>query len=273
MCAVVCLIPIINVLAVSLSSSTAAGAGEVYLWPVQFTTKAYEFVLAKTEFWLSFIVTIKRVILGTSINMLLSILIAYPLSKETKDFRLRTPIVWFFVLTMLFSGGLIPTYMIVKDTGLIDSIWSLILPNAVNVFNVILLLNFFKNLPKELEEAAFIDGAGHWTILWKIFIPLSMPAIATLIVFTVVGHWNSWFDGMIYMNNSSNYPLQTYLQTLVVQTNSPIMSKANALLLRVISERTVKSAQIFIATIPVFLLYPFLQRHFMAGIVLGGVKE
>ncbi len=268
-----CLLPIIHVLAISLSSSTAASAGEVSFWPVEFNLISYSFVLKKTEFWRSLIVTFKRVILGVTVNMILTIITAYPLSKDKKDFRARMVYVWIFVFTMLFSGGLIPTYMVVRSLGLLDKIWALILPGALPVFNVVLLLNFFRSLPREIEESALIDGASHWKILWLIYVPISLPAIATLIVFSIVGHWNSWFDGMIYMNNASKYPLQTYLQTLVVQPSSQIMTKATAEMLRHISERTVKSAQIFIGAIPVLMVYPFLQKYFMTGIVLGSVKE
>ncbi|HEY0827530.1 MAG TPA: carbohydrate ABC transporter permease, partial [Bacilli bacterium] len=195
-----CLLPLIQVFAISLSSSSAATAGLVKLWPVDFTLKSYEFILHKPAFIRSFGVTIERVILGVSLNMLLTLLIAYPLSKKKGKFHFRTFYAWYFVFTILFSGGLIPWYMTIEAVGLMDSIWALILPGAVPVFNVILLLNFFSGLPKELEESAFIDGAGYWTALWRIYAPLSLPALATLTLFSIVGHWNAWFDGLILMN-------------------------------------------------------------------------
>ncbi len=268
-----CLLPFIHVLAVSFSSSYAAMAGGVKLWPVEFTTKSYEFVIQKPEFFRSVEITCVRVALGLVVNMLLTILTAYPLSKEKKDLKLRIVYVWIFVFTMLFSGGLIPWYLTIKTAGLIDSVWALVLPGALPVFNVILLLNFFRGLPKELEESAFIDGAGQWKILWRIYVPLSIPALATILLFTIVGHWNAWFDGLILMNSPRKYPLQTYLQTLVIQSNSQILSQASARLLKSISDRTVKSAQIFLGALPVLLLYPFLQKYFITGLVLGSVKE
>jgi putative aldouronate transport system permease protein len=181
--------------------------------------------------------------------------------------------VWIFFLTMLFSGGLIPNYMLVKQLGLQDTLWALVLPGSVPVFNVILLLNFFRGIPKELEDAAQIDGAGHWTILWRIFVPISLPVLATITLFSVVGHWNSWFDGLIYMNKLENYPLMSYMQSMIIQGN-PMrsMSKEERTYFLSISDRTVKAAQIFIAAIPILLVYPFLQRYFVKGIVLGSVK-
>jgi putative aldouronate transport system permease protein len=268
-----CVLPVLHTLAISFSSSSAAAAGYVTLWPVEFTWKSYEFVIAKPEFLTAMGITVLRVLLGVAINMLLTIIIAYPLSKEARVFRWRTVYVWFFVFTILFHGGLIPTYMVVKNLGLIDTIWALVLPGAVPVFNVILLLNFFRTLPKELEEAAAIDGAGHGTVLWRLFVPLSLPALATIILFTIVGHWNSWFDGLIYMNRPEHYPLQSYLQTVVIQNDLSLLSSTDLELLQTISDRTTKAAQIFLAALPVLVVYPFLQRYFVKGIVVGSVKE
>ncbi len=180
------------------------------------------------------------------------------------------------MFTILFNGGLIPWYMTIKATGILDTIWALILPGAVQVFNCILLLNFFRGLPKGLEEAAFVDGANHVKILFRIFVPLSTPALATVALFTIVMHWNSWFDGMILMNSPDKYPLQSYLQTVVVKLNTSSFASIDpvqAKLLNQISDRTVKAAQIFMATLPILLVYPFLQKYFMSGIVLGSVKE
>lgn len=271
--ALLCLFPLLHVLAISFSSANAAAAGNVVLWPVDFTTKAYEFAFGRPEFGRAFLVSIQRVVLGTAVNMVLTVLVAYPLSKETADFRWRTVYVWIFVLTMLFSGGLIPLYMVVRETQLLNSIWALILPNAVPVFNVVLLLNFFRNLPQELEEAALMDGASHWRILWEIYLPLSKPALATLTLFTVVFHWNSWFDGLIFMNSPANYPLQSYLQTLLQQDLFTFSGTGmDQRMLQLVSDQTLRAAQIFLAAIPILIVYPFLQRYFVKGIVLGSVK-
>ena len=269
-----CLFPLIHVLAVSFSSSWAAAGGLVKLWPVAFTWSSYEYVMNKPEFIASLFVSVKRVILGVGINMLLTILSAYPLSREKKDLRMRNVYSWFFIITILFSGGLIPWYMTISKLGMVDSIWALVLPGAIPVFNILLLMNFMRQLPKEIEESVFLDGAGHWTNLWRIQVPLSMPAIATLILFTTVGHWNSWFDGLILMNHPKNYPLQSYLQTIVttIEQRMTNMTVGDVEMLSEINDRTTKSAQIFLAALPILCVYPFLQRYFMSGIVLGSVK-
>lgn len=268
--------PFVNVLSLSLSNKSAAAAGLVKLWPVGFTLSSYEFVFHRVEFFVALGVSVERVLLGMAISMFVIVLAAYSLSKEEKAFPGRTLYAWLFVFTILFNGGLIPWYMTIKATGILDTIWALVLPGAVQVFNCILLLNFFRGLPKALEEAACIDGANHWTILWRVYIPLSTPVLATVILFTIVGNWNSWFDGLILMNSPNHYPLQSYLQTVVVKIDSSTFANIDptqARLLSEVSDRTVKAAQIFMATVPVLFVYPFLQKYFMAGIVLGSVKE
>ncbi|GIO54757.1 MULTISPECIES: carbohydrate ABC transporter permease [Paenibacillus] len=269
---VLCLLPLVHVLSVSFSSSAAAMGGLVKLWPVQFTPNAYEYVLKKPEFLTALWITLKRVVLGVSISMFLTILTAYPLAKEKSKFKWRTMYAWLLVLTMLFNGGLIPWYMTIKSLGMLDSIWALVLPGAVPVFNVILLLNFYRGLPKELEESAFMDGAGHWTTLWRIYAPLSLPALATIGLFTIVSHWNSWFDGLILMNSPENYPLQSYLRTIIVGQDLTMLTSTDLSLLQDLSEQTVKTAQIFLGALPIILVYPFLQRFFIKGIVMGSVK-
>lgn len=268
-----CLLPLIHVLAVSFSSSAAAQGGYVKLWPVDFTLNSYTFVLKKPEFFRSISVTLERVAIGVTLNMVLTILVAYPLSKEVRKFRWRTLYAWIFVITILFSGGLIPLYMTIKYTGIMDTVWALVLPAAVPVFNVILLLNFFRGLPKELEEAVFMDGAGHWVTLWKLFVPLSLPALATITLFATVHHWNSWFDGLIFMNSPEHYPLQSYLQTVVINRDLSLVSSSDMKSLTEVNDRTAKAAQIFLGALPILFVYPFLQRFFMKGIVLGSVKE
>lgn len=269
-----CLVPFIHVIAVSLSSNSAVSAGMVGLWPVKFTAFSYEYLIQKTQFWNAFFVSVQRVLLGGLVNMFFIVTISYPLSKEKSQFRFRSIYVWYFFFTALFSGGLIPQYMLVYKLNLIDSIWSLILPTSVGVFNVVLMLNFFRQIPRELEEAALVDGAGHLRTLVQIFIPCSLPAIATLSLFTIVGHWNAWFDGLLYCNRVENYPLQSYLQTVIVGLD---FSKSTTIAndydkLKELSDRTLKSAQIIIATVPILCVYPFLQKYFVSGIVVGGVK-
>jgi putative aldouronate transport system permease protein len=270
--ALLCAFPIVHILALSLSSATAAASGRVTIWPVEFTTQSYQFVLESAAFGKSFMISLLRVLVGTPVNMILTILVAYPLSRSRDQFRMRDFFVWFFFITVLFSGGLIPWYMVIQQTGLIDNFWALIIPGALPVFNVILLVNSFRGIPKELEEAAAMDGAGHWTNLFQILIPLSLPVLATVTLFVVVGHWNSWFDGLILMNSPDKYPLQSYLQTVVVNLDPRMLTERDLDLLKIISNRTTRAAQIFVAMVPILMIYPFLQRYFTSGIKLGSVK-
>nr|WP_276576358.1 carbohydrate ABC transporter permease [Caldicoprobacter algeriensis] len=270
--AALCLIPLINVFAVSLSSPSRATAGEVWLWPKDFTMEAYKYVMRSSDFWRAMFVSIERVVLGTAIGMLMTIMCAYPLSKKSDVFRARKIYVWIFFFTMLFNGGLVPTFLVVYYTGLLDSIWALVIPGAVNTWHIILMLNFFRSMPVELEEAAFLDGASHWNILWRIFVPLSKPAIATITLFTIVGHWNAWFDGLLYMRKSYNYPLQTYLQSLLTIDISKFLTQEQQNIVAKLSPKTIRSAQVFIAAFPVLCVYPFLQKYFTKGLVLGSVK-
>jgi len=264
----------VNILAISFSSSAAVNAGRVTFWPVDFTLSSYKYILQNNQFIQSFGTSLLRVVLGVSVNLLFTILVAYPLSKEATSFRSRTVYAWIFVFTMLFSGGLIPGYLIVKEMGLLDSIWSLIIPGAVPIFNVLLMLNFFRGLPKELEEAAWMDGAGHLRTLWSVYLPVSMPSIATITLFALVGHWNAWFDGMIYMRSPEHYPLATYLQSILQQVSiqTENITFEQAALLNQISDRTTQASQIFLSIIPILAIYPFLQRYFVHGLVVGSVK-
>ncbi|MBQ4900243.1 carbohydrate ABC transporter permease [Paenibacillus sp. Marseille-P2973] len=269
------IIPFIHLLSISLSSNTAAMAGEVKLWPVGFTWDAYAYLGEKVEFFRSLGVSVKRVVLGSLVNMFLVFITAFPLSKSNDQFKFRTVYVWIFAITMFFGGGLIPTYIIVKNTGLMDSIWALILPGALNVWNMVLMLNFFRNIPKELDEAATIDGAGHWRVLWQIYLPVSLPSIATIGLFTIVGHWNAWFDGILYLNSPEKYPLQTYLSTLIMSLNAQMssMSVEQLKVMENLSEKTIRTAQIFMGALPIMVVYPFLQKYFVKGMTVGSVKE
>lgn len=271
--ALLCVLPLVYLLALSFSSNNAAATGMVKLWPVEFTWKAYDFILSKPEFVTSLLVTLKRVVLGVTINMVLTVLVAYPLSKDSSALKGRTFYVWIFVFTMLFNGGIIPLYMTIRSLGLLDSIWALVLHHAVPVFNIVILLNFFRNLPKELEEAALMDGASHWRILWTIYLPLSAPSLATVTLFSTVAQWNAWFDGILFMNSPENYPLQSYLYTIVVGLDTLIKSSIDLEVIHLVSDRTAKAAQIFLGALPILVLYPFLQRYFTKGIVMGSVKE
>jgi putative aldouronate transport system permease protein len=270
--AVLCILPLIHVLAVSFSDKAAADSNLVTFLPVNFTFDAYLETFNNPKFFNSLWVSIMRTLVGTSLGMLVTTLVAYPLSKDSKVFKGRNIYVWFFLFIMIFDAGLVPTYIVIQKLGLIDSFWVLILPSLVNVFNIILMLNFFRSLPKELDEAAIMDGATDFSILFRIYIPISLPSIATLSLFTMVFHWNNWFDGMLYMTSTDKWPLQTLIQTIVVQQDFS-QTGINAEAISQLSNRSVKTAQIFIAMLPILLVYPFLQKYFVKGLVLGSVKE
>ncbi|HET6487901.1 MAG TPA: carbohydrate ABC transporter permease [Spirochaetia bacterium] len=275
--ALVCIAPFINLLAVSFSNKVAVSGGEVTFYPIGFTLMSYQFITGTSKFVQSVLVSLERTAIGLPINLLLIILTAYPLSKSRKDFRARNVFSWFFVVTILFNAGLIPSYMIVRYTGLIDHLWALILPGALPVFSMLVVMNYLRSLPKELEEAAYIDGASHLQTLIRIVLPVATPTIATVALFSFVGHWNSWFDGMIYMNKVQHYPLQTYLQTVVVNPeeffrNNTDRSGNLAKYLALLSARTTGAAQLFLAMVPILCVYPYLQRYFTTGLVLGSVK-
>lgn len=272
-----CILPFINLLAVSFSDKTAVAANAVTFWPVGFNTAAYDFILSNDQFLRALWISVQRTVLGVLVNIALIVFTAYPLSKSKQDFRLRNVFSWYFVVTILFSGGLIPTYMVVKYTGIMDTIWALILPGAVQVFNMLVVMNYMRSLPKELEEAAYIDGAGHFQTLFNVILPVCTPTLATVTLFSFVGHWNSWYDGMIYMNTVEKYPLQTYLQTIVINPeaffrNATNISAELGNFLNLVSARTTNAAQLFLATIPILCVYPFLQKYFTTGLVMGSVK-
>lgn len=269
--ACLCFFPIMHILALSLSDDTAVSSGQVMLLPVNFTIEAYKYVMKDPVFFKAMSKSLLRVILGVGFGVFMSVLAGYPLSKTTRQFHARQYYVWFFMITMVLGGGLIPTYLVVAKLGLINTIWALILPGAVNTFNIILLQNYIKSLPDEIMESAYVDGAGHWCNLFKIVLPLSKPVLATLVLFTAVNHWNAWFDGMIYFNKIEDYPLQSYLRTVVVEIDMSLVTNPEDVLTGV-TQKSNRSAQIFIAMAPILCVYPFLQKHFAGGIVMGSVK-
>ncbi|RTE08280.1 carbohydrate ABC transporter permease [Paenibacillus whitsoniae] len=267
------LAPVLHTIAVSFSDNAKAAGGLVKLWPVGFNFASYQKIIVEPHFINSFFVSVKRVLLGGSINFVLTVLMAYPLSKSEKEFPYRGVYTWFLLFTMLFSGGIIPLYLTVKTLGMFNTLWALVLPGAVPVFNVVLLMNFFRNMPKELSEAGYMDGAGPWFMLLKVFLPLSLPSLATVTLFSIVGHWNSFFDGMIFMRSVEYYPLQTYIQQLVVQLNTIDLDSTQAALLEKVSDKTLNAAKIVVSMTPILIIYPFLQKYFIHGIMLGSVKE
>ena len=270
--ALFCLAPMVYMLAVSLSDNAQVVAGNVTFWPKKFTTATYEYLLGYQAFWKSMGISVVRTALSLVFTLTLTVLSAYPLSKSPKKFYGRSIFAWYFFIPMLINGGLIPTYMIVSRLGLIGSLWSLILPSAVTVFYVMLLLNFFRGLPEELEEAALLDGAGQWTILFHVFLPLATPALATIAVYCSLAQWNEWFNGIIYMKTPSQYPLMSYLQATVLNVDMESLSAEEQQKMASIGSDTYQAAQLFIAALPMLCIYPFMQKYFTKGLVMGSVK-
>lgn len=271
---IICVLPLFNVVALSFSGKEAAIAGKVSFWPVEPTLASYEYLLQDSRFFDAFGVSVKRVLLGGAINLILSLFMAYSLSMDTDRFPARNRYMWLLIFCMLFNAGVVPWYFAVHYTGIMDTIWALVLPGAVPVFNVILLMNFFRNLPPAVRESAELDGAGEFSLLFKIYIPLAKPAIATITLFSIVSHWNNFFDGMLLINTSSKVPLQTYIQALTIRTSDmSTMGLSAEQMMALMSQRTFNAAKIVVSTVPILLIYPFMQRYFIAGITLGSVKE
>lgn len=259
--------PVLNLVGVSLSD--AASVSSVIVFPRGITFDAYAYVFQKSFLVRSFFISVARVIVGTAIQTVVTVFTAYALSKPDSLFRGRTVYAWFFFLAMIFDGGIIPFYMMVKQLNMLDSFFSLVVPSAVQVFNIILLLNFFKQLPKELEESAMLDGAGYALLLWKVIVPVAKPAIATGVIFGMVGHWNAWLDGMMFMKLPEDYPLQTYVQSVIAGGNvtSGVSDFSDK-----ISDRNTQAALITVAMLPMVLSYPFMQKYFEKGLIVGSVK-
>ena len=268
-----CLLPLWYTLCISLSGKAAVAGGQVSLWPVDFTLSSYEAIMKDAGFLRAAGISFGRVVLGTAFSLTVILLMAYPLSKSVREFRYRNLFMWILIFCYLFNGGLIPWYITMKNYGMINTMRGLVLAGGVPVFNVILVMNFFRNIPKSLEEAAIVDGAGEWMILLKVVIPVSKPVIATVTLFTVVNYWNEFFQGLVLSTTEEMYPLQTYIQQLVVTLNMTNMTLEQYQKASQLSNQSLNAAKIFVALVPVLAIYPFLQKYFITGITLGAVKE
>lgn len=272
----ICFIPVWNMVCYSFSSAVAIQQRKVSIIPVDFNLDAYAKILSDEQFWVSFWISVKRVGLSLILNVVLIVLMAYPLSKSSIDFRGRNVYMYFLLFAMLFSGGMIPTYLVVKRLKLINTIWALVLPGAVPIFNLIMVMNFFKGIPKSLEEAAMIDGASPFRIMMQIYVPCAKPSIATVALFSIVGNWNDFFSGLIYMTKKSKYPIMTYIESIRVNLLDLMQSGASSedlALASNLSGLNLTAAKIVVAVIPLMLIYPLLQKYLISGIVLGAVKE
>lgn len=269
--AALCLLPMLHILAVSFSDRAASVGGFVTLWPINVTVSSYQKVLAAGSFVSGLRMSLLRTVLGTALMVGVTVLTAYPLSRPARQLRGRSVIVWLMLFAMVFNGGLIPFYLVVRNLGLLDTVWALVLPFALPIWNVIILINFFRETPPELEDAAVMDGASHWQLLWQVYLPLSVPALATITLFSAVYHWNEFFFGMIFMTSSEHYPLQSFLrQVVILQDMSQLVRDPSQF--SQFSDRSLRAATIFVTTIPILVVYPFVQRYFVAGVKLGAVK-
>ncbi len=278
--ALICVLyPLVYIVSASISSPTYVNSGEMWLFPKGITFEGYQRVFENQSIWQGYANTILYTVVGTLVNLLVTIPAAYALSRS--DFVGRGFFMAMFLVTMFFSGGLIPTYLLVKNLGLVNTMWALILPSAASVWNIIVARTFFQStIPKELQEAAHIDGCTNLRLFWKIVIPLSAPIIAVMALFYGVGHWNSYFNALVYLNDESKYPLQMVLrQILVLQemTGSGIGAAtsgeaAMAMNARADSAALLKYAVIIVSTLPIIAVYPFLQRYFVQGVMIGSVK-
>ena len=250
-----CFYPLWYTFCVSISSKAAAEGGLVTVYPIGPNVKSYSLIMGDSAFWNSFWISIKRVVIGTVWTMVVLIMMSYPLAKSKTEYKPRN------VIT-------------VKNYGMIDTMAALVLAGSVPVFNVLLMMNFFRGIPGDLEEAARVDGAGPWRILWQIVVPCSKPVIATIVLFTSVGYWNEYFQGLVLMNKETNYPLQTYIRQISVQIPVGVTLTAEQYQqLAQNSNKSLEAAKVFIALVPMLIVYPFLQKYFVTGITLGAVKE
>ncbi|TBL74555.1 carbohydrate ABC transporter permease [Paenibacillus thalictri] len=266
---VVCLVPVLNVVAKSFSAEANVVAGDVFIWPVGFNVDAYSIVLGSQKFISSFANSVFITVVGTLLNVTLTVCTGYALSRGR--LRGQKVIMLLYVFTMLFSAGLIPTYLVIKQLGLLDTLWALILPTLVSPFNMIIVRLYFYTIPDSLEESGRIDGAGNLRILLHIMIPLAMPVIATIALFCAVEYWNSYFDALMYINNYKLLPLQVFLREMIMSAsdaanNIDILSQMH------VSQESIRGATVVAATLPIVIVYPFLQRYFVKGIALGAVK-
>ena len=265
-----CIFPVWDVVRVSLSTPADASRAGFRLWPGQVSFTAYQNVLGNSYVWSGYRNTLARLLIGVPLNMALSLLASYTLSRRYMP--ARSIFTMFIVFTMFFSGGMIPSYLVIKDLGLFDTVWALVLPGALHTYNMLIMRNYMMSIPASLEESAMIDGANHFTILLRIFIPLSGPIIATVALWSIVGHWNAWFDCMLYIRKPEQFVLQTILRKIVIDAAPGFGQDMGTTDVVNLSAEVVKCATIIVSTLPILVIYPFLQKYFVKGIMVGSLK-
>nr|WP_304955163.1 carbohydrate ABC transporter permease [uncultured Acetatifactor sp.] len=267
--------PLWFVVIASVSNPGEVWQGHVILFPRGITLDAYEEVVQYKTIWTGYLNTLLYTLLGTAINMALTVCGAYPLSR--KDFPPRKILIFILMVTMYFSGGLIPTYLVVNRLGLIDTVWAMVIPNAISVFNIIITRTYFMNsIPEELREAAQLDGAGNMQYLFRVVLPLSKPILAVIGLFYAVGHWNDFYSALIYINSQQLLPLQSVLRKLLLTTQMTLQISSSMspdeIMRKTQLAQTLKYSSIIVSTVPVLCLYPLVQKHFVKGIMIGSVK-
>lgn len=269
---VVIMIPILFILASSFSSASAVSAGKVWLWPVDFSLNGYKVIFQSPNILRGFVNSIAYTFVGTIISVSLTFLAGYPLSRT--DLKIRGPVMFFFTLTMFFSGGMIPTYLVVSKLHLIDTFWAMVLPSAMGVWNVILVKTYIQSsIPVEIYESASIDGCSDWKYFINMVIPLAKPIIAVMILLYAVGKWNDFMSGLLYINDSAKYPLQLILRNILVLNDSVGMSMSLAEQMnRQELKNLMQYSLIIVSSLPVMILYPFIQKYFVKGIMAGSIK-
>jgi len=266
--AIVCVLPFVYVLAVSFASPAEVAKGGLILWPKEWSLVSYQYIFSSDTLPRSLLVSIYITVVGTLINLAFTSLMAYPLSKP--HLRGRNPILLGVLITMLFSGGMIPTYFVVNGLNLTNTLWSLMIPNAISAFNLIVLKNFFQQIPDGLEDSAKIDGCNDLGVLIRIVLPLSLPAMTTFGLFYAVAHWNTFFNAILYINDNEKWPIQVLLREIVILAQSRVGDSSFDEM--DVQPLTIRMAVIVFATVPILLVYPFLQKHFAKGVMLGSVK-
>ena len=271
--ALLTLYPFYNVIILSFSNTESVAKHIPYLLPFALDLTGYKTIIQDSDFINSLLVSLFVTIAGTAVNMVLSVIAAYVLSRKYLDGR--NMIMSVIVFTMLFGGGLVPTYMVIKDMGLINKVWAMILPTAINTYYLIIMKNYFLGLTDGLFEAAKLDGAGEWTMLWKVAFPLSKPIMATFTLFYAVDRWNEWYNALLYINKKALSPLQIYLRDILTSLNSQLSTQAQQMMgsTQKVSTSAVQMATIVITALPIMLVYPYLQKYFVNGVMVGGIKE
>ncbi|MEO2206194.1 carbohydrate ABC transporter permease [Paenibacillus pabuli] len=270
---VVVLYPVFFVGIASISNPENVMRGEVWLWPKNISLVGYERLFANSELMKGYGNTLLYTVAGTMLNLVMTIAAAYPLSRT--DFKGRTVFTILIVFTMFFSGGMIPTYLLIKDLGMLDTFWVMIIPSALSVWNMLIMKTFFQNsIPKEIQEAAFMDGCSNMKVLTRIVLPLSGPVLAVMVLFYAVGHWNSYFNALIYLSDRDKYPLQLFLREILVQGQMQEMVDISddSLARSMMDAEAIKYAAVIITNLPMLILYPFLQKYFIKGVMIGAVK-